>query len=64
MKANELRGQSSKELQAKLVELYKQQFQLRMQRSNEEQTKTHLFKQVRREIARIKTLLSEQERQA
>lgn len=61
MKANELREKSVLELQQQLVELLKEQFKLRMQKNTEEMTKTHMFKKIRRNIARIKTILKEKE---
>ncbi len=45
---------------AQLVDLRREQFNLRMQRGAGNQTHTHHFKRVRREIAQIKTLLTEQ----
>ena len=62
MKASELRTKSESELQQQLVELFKEQFKLRMQKNTEEMTKTHMFKKIRRNIARIKTILKEKEK--
>ena len=42
-----------------LLNLRKEQFNLRMQRGAGEMSKSHLFKNVRRDIARVKTVLSE-----
>jgi len=61
MKASELKEKSVLELQQQLVELFKEQFKLRMQKNTEEMTKTHMFKKIRRNIARIKTILKEKE---
>jgi large subunit ribosomal protein L29 len=61
MKASDLRTKSVVELQQQLVELLKEQFKLRMQKNSEEMARTHMFKQVRRNIARIKTILNEKE---
>ena len=54
---NELREKSADELKAHLLDLRKEQFSLRMQRATGQQTKPHETRQVRREIARVKTLL-------
>ena len=54
----ELRGKSADELQNHLVELQKEQFSLRMQKATGQLTKTHEARRVRREIARVNTLLS------
>mgnify|MGYP000735786795 FL=1 len=53
----ELREKSADDLKAHLGELRKEQFSLRMQRATGQQSKTHETRQVRREIARVKTLL-------
>lgn len=55
----ELRELKDEELKEKLVELRKTQFQLRLKKSSGSLDKTHDFKLVRREIARIKTLLTQ-----
>ena len=54
---NELREKSADELQAHLVELHKEQFSLRMQKATGQLDKTHDARRVRREIARVNTLL-------
>ena len=59
MKASELREKSTSELEKKLLELLKEQLQLRMQKGMGEMPKPHLFKQIRRNIALLKTLLRE-----
>ena len=59
MKANELRSKSKAELKTELLALLKEQFNLRMQRGVGQEPKPHLFKRVRRDIARIKTILNE-----
>ncbi|MBL6687704.1 MAG: 50S ribosomal protein L29 [Pseudomonadales bacterium] len=58
----DLRSKTSAELQDTLVELSKEQFSLRMQKSIGQLTQTHLLKQVSRDIARVKTLMSQQGR--
>ncbi|MDH5735018.1 MAG: 50S ribosomal protein L29 [Gammaproteobacteria bacterium] len=50
---------SATELKEELLNLRKEQFNLRMQRGAGQMSKPHLFKAVRRDIARIKTVLTE-----
>ena len=59
MKAIELREKTVDELNAQLLQLLEEQFKLRMQESTGQLAQTHLLKQTRREIARIKTVLQE-----
>ena len=59
MKANELKDKSVEQLNADLVGLLKAQFGLRMQHATGQLGKTSELKKVRRDIARIKTLLTE-----
>lgn len=59
MKANELRTKSQGELRDTLHDLLKEQFNLRMQRGTGQMARPHLMKDVRRNIARVKTLISE-----
>lgn len=59
MKAAELREKSVDELQSELTENYAEQFKLRMQQSADQMSRPSEMKRVRREIARIKTILSE-----
>ncbi len=56
---NELREKSADELQAHLMELHKEQFSLRMQKATGQLEKTHDARRVRREIARVNTLLGQ-----
>lgn len=58
-KAGELRGKSREDLQKQLLELLKEQFNLRMQKGSDQLARPSQFKSVRREIARIKTVLAE-----
>ncbi|MCU7938401.1 MAG: 50S ribosomal protein L29 [gamma proteobacterium symbiont of Bathyaustriella thionipta] len=58
MKANDLQAKSPEELTETLHELRKEQFNLRMGQGSGQQVKPHLFKLVRRNIARVKTVLS------
>ena len=59
MKASELREKSVDELRSQLQELYKDQFNYRMQHSTGQLGQIHLVGDVKRDIARVKTLLSE-----
>ena len=58
MELKELRKQSAQDLNEQLLELRREQFNLRMQKGAGNQAQTHHFKRVRREIAQIKTLLT------
>lgn len=59
MKASELREKSKPELDTLLVELGKEQFNLRMQLGTGQLNKTDTVKKVRRDIARVQTVLNE-----
>ena len=59
MNSNELREKSVEELNAALSEELKQQFKLRMQHAPGQLNESHLVKDVRRNIARIKTVLNQ-----
>lgn len=61
MKALDLRSKNKDELNNELLALLKEQFNLRIQKGSGQTLKAHLFKKVRREIARIKTVLKEKE---
>ena len=54
-----LRAKNAEELQAELHDQLKEQFTLRFKRSTGGLRQTHLFKQTKRRIALIKTLLTE-----
>jgi len=62
MKATELRSKSKEELMASLLELTREQFNLRMQKGTGQLVKSSQVKQVRRDIARINTVLTEMAR--
>jgi large subunit ribosomal protein L29 len=64
MKASELRGKNPAELQQELNELLKAQFSLRMQVATQQLTNNSQIKKVRRDIARVRTLLNEKARQS
>lgn len=59
MKALELRQLQAEELSTKLIELLQEQFKLRMQKSTGQLNQTHLLKQIKGDIARVKTVLNE-----
>lgn len=61
MKASELREKSVEELQTQLQDLYKDQFNNRMQNATGQLGQVHLLKEVKRDIARIKTLITEKQ---
>ena len=59
MKASELKEKSVEEINAELLNLLRKQFELRMQLNTGQLAQAHLVKQVRRDIARVKTVLNE-----
>lgn len=59
MKASEMREKSADELNGELKSLLKEQFNMRMQRGIGQMGQSHRFKEVRRDIARVKTVLGE-----
>ena len=59
MKASELRAKSGDELRKELGELLKAQFGLRMQLATQQLGNTSQIKKVRRDIARVRTVLKE-----
>ncbi len=59
MKASELKTKSAADLQQELLSLTKAQFGLRMQVATQQMTNTSQLRKVRRDIARIKTVLKE-----
>ena len=60
MKANELRGKTAQELNEQLLGLLRDQFNLRMQKATGQLGQSHLLSQVKRDIARVKTVLNQQ----
>ena len=58
MKAEELRGKTPDELKTQLIELKKEAFNLRFQRASGQLENTARVRQVRRDIARIQTILN------
>ena len=63
-KAAALRAKSATELKDELVVLRKEEFTLRMKRGTGGLSDTSRFKKIRREVARIKTILNEQAKSA
>lgn len=59
MKASELNAKSVEELNQELLGLLREQFNLRMQAATGQLNQTHLLKQVRRNIARVKTVINQ-----
>jgi large subunit ribosomal protein L29 len=64
MKAGDIRIKTDDELTGELDNLGKETFNLRFQRANGQLENTSRVRQVRRDIARIKTILGERRRQA
>jgi large subunit ribosomal protein L29 len=59
MKATEIRGKNTEELQKELEGLLRAQFGLRMQVATQQLTNTSQIKKVRRDIARVRTVMKE-----
>jgi len=59
MKVSELRSLDSKALQQELEGLSKEQFNLRMQTATQQLANTALLTKVRKDIARVKTVMNE-----
>lgn len=62
MKASELREKSVDELKVQLQELSKDQFNQRMQLGAGQLAQVHLVGVVKRDIARIKTIITEKQK--
>ena len=62
MKVSELKSKSPQELQQELNALLKAQFGLRMQKATQQLTNTSQLKKMRRDIARVRTVLVEKAR--
>lgn len=61
MSIAELRSKTVDDLKKELLALLREQFNLRVQRGVGQAPQTHLFRKVRKEIARINTILREKE---
>ncbi len=59
MNASELKEKSVEELNTELLELLREQFNLRMQASTGQLAQTHTLRKVRRDIARVKTVIKQ-----
>ena len=59
MNAKELRAKNSRDLNQDLLKARREQFSLRMQRATGQAVKPHDFGRVRKDIARLKTVLAE-----
>lgn len=59
MKASDLREKSVDELNSELLALLREQFNLRMQNGSGQLSRPHQIKDVRRNIARVNTVLNE-----
>ncbi|HYW03399.1 MAG TPA: 50S ribosomal protein L29 [Gammaproteobacteria bacterium] len=59
MDANELRNKSDADLRDELLKLRREQFNLRMQQATGQMGRPHLMRRVRRDIARVKTVLNQ-----
>ena len=62
VKTKDLRVMSVEELEAKLLEAKKEQFNLRIQQSTGQLQNTAVIRSVRREIAKINTLITERKK--
>lgn len=58
MNANDLREKNVSELQSSLEDLFREQFNLRMQKGSGQSSGAHHIRNVRRDIARVKTLIT------
>ena len=63
MKAAELKGKSQDELRQELASLLKAQFSLRMQKATQQLQNTSQLGKVRRDIARVRTVLGQKTRE-
>jgi large subunit ribosomal protein L29 len=64
MNAAELRVKSQQELEDELLSLRKEQFNLRMQQASGQLARPHEFMRVRKDIARVKTIVGELKRKS
>lgn len=63
MKASELKGRSREDLQQELQSLLRAQFSLRMQKATQQLSNTSQLGKVRRDIARVRTVLARMARE-
>ncbi len=64
MNATDLRSKSSDELNEELINLRREQFNVRMQQATGESTNPHEHSRIRKDIARVKTVMAEQKNAA
>lgn len=64
MKATDVRAMSTDELKSQITELRKEQFNLRFQKASGQLESTARINAVRKDIARVKTILAERQRDA
>ncbi len=64
MKASELRNKSVEDLEKELLSLVRTNFELKMQLAAKQLSKTSEIRKIKKDIARVKTILSEKEVQA
>ena len=64
MRASELRTRSPEELSRELQSLLRAQFNLRMQKATQQLNNTSQIRKVRRDIARVRTILNEKAKAA
>lgn len=62
IKLSKLRAESVEELNNRMIELLRKQFNLRMQKMSGQLVQVHLLKLVRRDVACVKTILNEKTR--
>ncbi len=64
MRADELRNKSADELAQELIDLRREQFNLKMQRATGQLARPHEYQRVRKDIARVKTVMAELEQKS
>ena len=63
MKASQIRDMTREQIDKELIDLRREQFNLRMQMATGQGVRTHEFGRIRKDIARLKTVLREREKQ-
>ncbi len=61
-KASDLRAKTAPDLKRELIDLLREQFNLRMQKGSGQLGQSHRVKEVRRDIARVYTVINEQKK--
>ena len=62
MNASDLRGMTQEDLSKELIDLRREQFNLRMQRATGQLARPHEYGRVKKDIARVKTIMGELQR--